>query len=154
MTILITTNKRSSFVWTTDNGLSLCETKDKCRKTKGRAVAGITELRICGITELRKLNFALLRQDNESTRPWLRQTTRQLVGRQPVGFAGITDLWNHGLTELWNYGKGKPAQSSQPFYTFYTFSTLLFSIPFSLLPLVCETQPTLVLCLLSFAFRR
>ena len=82
----------------TDNGLSLCETKDKCRKTKGRAAA------VCG--------FALLRQDNKSTRPWLRQTTRQLVGQQPVGFAGITDLWNHGLTELWNYGKGKSAQSS------------------------------------------
>ena len=37
----------------TDNGLSLCETKDKCRKTKGRAVAG------CG--------FALLLQDNKTT---------------------------------------------------------------------------------------
>ena len=59
----------------TDNGLSLCETKDKCRKTKGRAVA------VCG--------FALLRQDNKSTRPWLRQTTRQLVVRQP-------ELWNYG----------------------------------------------------------
>ena len=65
----------------TDNGLSLCETKDKCRKTKGRAVAGITELRNHGITEI-ELRFATPRQqDNESTRPWLRQTTRQLVGR-------------------------------------------------------------------------
>ena len=52
---------------TTDNGLSLCQTKDKCCKTKERAVAGITDLRICGITELRKLNFALLRQDNKTT---------------------------------------------------------------------------------------
>ena len=38
----------------TDNGLSLCETKDKCRKTKGRAVAGIMELRIGGITDRAK----------------------------------------------------------------------------------------------------
>ena len=40
----------------------LRQTKDKCRKTKGRAVAGITDLRNHGIMELRKLNFALLRQ--------------------------------------------------------------------------------------------
>ena len=76
-----------------DNGLSLCETKDKCRKTKGR---GGSRLWLRFATPRQRVNETLASPDNEAT--------RQLVGRQPVGFAGITDLWNHGLTELWNYG--------------------------------------------------
>ena len=44
----------------TDNGLSLCETKDKCRKTKGRGGS-----RNYGITEI-ELRFAT--PDNKTTR--------------------------------------------------------------------------------------
>ena len=80
----------------------LRQTKDKCRKTKGRAVAGITELRICGITEI-ELRFA--------TPDY--KTTRQLVGRQP-------DLWIYGIMDRAAAGSKLIAHNSKLFYTFST----------------------------------
>ena len=89
-------------------------------RNRERKVVGCGFAVLCQTT--RQQDFGFARQpDNETTRGavagWLRR--------------------NHGLTELWNYGKGKPAQSSQPFYT---FSTLLLSIPFSLLPFVVSLR--------------
>ena len=81
----------------TDYGLSLRQTKDKCRKTKGRAAAGNMDSRSHGITEI---CFATPRQlVNETFASPDNETTRQRVGRQPVGFAGIMEPRIYGITD-------------------------------------------------------
>ena len=56
------------------------------------------------------------------------KTTKQLVGRQPVGFAGITDCRNYGTTKrvsrLTAHSSMLTAHSPITLYTLSTFYTL------------------------------
>ena len=73
----------------TDNGLSLCETKDKCRKTKGR---GGSRLWLRFATPRQQVNETLASPDNETTSGVAAGWLRRNYGFMESRIDGIMEL--------------------------------------------------------------